>query len=171
MFDAPHPIIILSMAEFVKQTLPVSAVLAGVTLAVAFVERARRDPVDVAVRDTVVRLLTVSSVSLICAICAAALFLAAFEMAVSSWSELAHGDLSDRERSRGLHHTLERNAWSLAALWVVNLCATIRGVSLVLKAIGESGLMVSEAEGRRTRRLKWAAYATILACFVLLFAL
>ena len=43
MFDGPDAKMIRMMAEFVKQILPVCAVFAGVTLAVAFVQRGTRD--------------------------------------------------------------------------------------------------------------------------------
>ena len=75
MFDRPDVVMIRVMAEFVRQILPVCAVFAGVTLAVVFVHRGTGDG---GARDRVVYLLTKSSMSMICAICASALFLIHF---------------------------------------------------------------------------------------------
>ena len=69
MFDRPDAGMIRIMAEFVRQILPVCAVFAGVTLAVVFVHRGTGDG---GATDRVVYLLTKSSMSMICAICASA---------------------------------------------------------------------------------------------------
>ena len=168
MIDGLDATKIRIMAEFVRQILPVCAVFAGVTLAVVFVHRGTGDG---GARDRVVYLLTKSSVSMICAICASALFLIHFDGMGAAWSHTAEsGGLSERLQANGMDRLLESYWVSLLGLWAVAISGASYGVFLALRALGMSGFMRSESEGKRTRRLMVTALVVIVLCYVLFVA-
>jgi hypothetical protein len=153
------------MAEFVKQILPVCAVFAGVTLAVALVQPG---PGGGDARDRVVRLLTRSSISMICAICASALFLVDFGVVEAAWGHIVESrGSSERIRTKGVDLTLEDRWFQLVSLWAVAIGGTVNGTVAALRAIGASGFMRNESEGKHTQRLMVAGFAVIAVCSVL----
>ena len=168
MFEVLDAVKIRMMAEFVKQILPVCAVFAGVTLAVAFIQHERS---DCDARDRVVNLLVTSSVSMICAICASAFFLVGYGVIEGGWTSVVQGrGWPERMNTMGANLLLEEKGLSLAGLWLVAYLGAGLGIFYALKAIGMSGYIRNESEGRRTLRLMVVGLVVIALCFVLLVA-
>ena len=168
MFDRPDATMIRMMATFVRQILPVCAVFAGVTLAVVFVHSGTG---DAGARDRVVYLLTKSSMSMICAICASALFLVEFGVVSAALSHVVESDgLSERVRTNAMDLQLEANWVGLLVLWAVAFTGAGHGVILALRALGMSGFMRSESEGKRTRRLMVTGLVVIMLYWGLMVA-
>ena len=167
MFEGLDALMIRMMAEFVKQILPISALFAGVTMAVAFVQRGTGD--DVA-RDRVVRLLTMSSMAMICSICASSLFLVHFGVSVAAGNYLVEGKgLTEHLKTLGADFHLEAKRFNLLVLWSVAFLGAGIGVFFALTAIGVSGFMKNEAEGKWTLWLMVAVLVVIGFCFALLY--
>ena len=167
MFEALvlDALMIRMMAEFVKQILLVCAVFAGVTLAVAFVQSG---PGDYDARDRVVRLLNKASMSMICAICASALFLAKFGVIEAVWRHVAERNgWSEPMITQGADLLLEDTRVGLVGLWLVATIGLSLGLLYAMRAIGESGCLRNESEGKLTRRLTVVGLVVIALCWVL----
>ena len=168
MFDRPDAMMIRIIVEVVRQILPVCAVFAGVTLAVVFVHRGTGDG---GAHDRVVYLLTKSSMSMICAICASALFLVHFSVIGAAWSHSTEREgLSERLQANGMDLLLESYWVSFLGLSVVAIGGAWYGVLLALRALGMSGFMRSESEGKRTQRLMVTGWVVIMLCWLLMVA-
>ena len=167
MFEALalDALMIRMMAEFVKQMLPVCAVFAGVTLAVAFVQSG---PGDYDARDRILRLLNKSSMSMICALCASALFLAKFGVIEATWRHVAERNgWSEPMITQGADLLLEDTRVGLVGLWLVATIGLSLGLLYAMRAIGESGFLRNESEAKLTQRLKVVGLVVIALCWVL----
>ena len=108
---------------------------------------------------------------MICAICASALFLIHFSAIGTAWNHSAESEgLSERLQTNGMDLLLEASWVSLLGLWAVAIGGASYGVLLALRALGMSGFMRSESEGKRTRRLMVTGLVVIALCCVLLVA-
>ena len=143
----------LLAAEFVKQIIPVGSVLAGVTLAVAFIGSGGAAD---RTRTYLVRLLTASSMSFICAICAASFFLYRIGLLKASL------ELTSRKPSAGVLDLI--NQTDFHALFFVSGFCAILGIFLVIAAIGVSGFTRSRKDGIITAIFALVGGSVLIYC-------
>ena len=65
---------------------------------------------------------------------------------------------------------LEIKRFSLLGLWAVAILGAAYGLGLAMRAIGESGVVRNESEGKRTWRLMVVGFVVIALCLALLVA-
>ena len=155
----------LLMAEFVQQIIPVGSVLAGVTLAVAFIGSGGAAD---RTRTYLVRLLTASSMSFICAICAASFFLYRIGLLKASLEFM-----SLKPSGAGLRDLINQpdagvldlfNQADFDALFFVSGMSAILGTALVIAAIGVSGFTRSLKDGIITAIFALVGGSVLIYC-------
>ena len=155
----------LLLAEFVKQIIPVVSVLAGVTLAVAFIGSGGATD---RTRTCLVLLLTASSMSFICAICAASFFLYRIGLLKASLEFM-----SLKPGGAGLLDLINQpdagvldlmNQADLDALFFVSIMSAASGMYLVIAAIGVSGFTRSLKDGIITAIFALVGGSVLIYC-------
>ena len=141
------------IAEFVKHIIPVGSVLAGVTLAVAFIGSGGAAD---RTRTYLVHLLTASSMSFICAICAASFFLYRIGLLKATL------EFSSRKPSAAMLDLINQTDFR-ALYFISGICAVV-GIFLVIAAIGVSGFTRSRKDGIITATFALVGGSVLIYC-------
>ena len=142
MFDTADATTVIYLGGMVKQIFPVSSVLAGIAFGVAFLERSRSTH---PLRGSVVNMLTVSSLSFLCAIVASGLFIMVHARAEHPPLPL-HDSLPD-EVARSISALIETRAPDLKILALVSYGGMALGLAFALLALATSGFASSRSDG------------------------
>ena len=137
---------VVLMGEFVELVIPVCSILAGFTLATALLENcgARHSA-----RECVVALLSVSSVSFVCAVCASALYLHRLGMVKAGLGlfEGSASELGTTTLEKALNEMVKDGGVGFVTLFQISGYALTLGVGGVLGAIAFSGFMRGPIHG------------------------
>ena len=143
MFDTADATTVIYLGELVKQIFPVSSVLAGIAFGVAFLERSRGTP---PLRGSVVNMLTVSSVSFLCAVVASGLFI--LVLARAEYVPVPPDEPVPVEVARSITSALlETRATDLKILALVSYTGMASGLAFALLALATSGFATSRSDG------------------------